>query len=37
MVKKYKIILSVLLVVLICVGVVTVTGVFDINKIFMRS
>ena len=35
MVKKYKIILSVLLVALICVGVVTVTGVFDINKIVM--
>ena len=32
-VKKYKIILSVLLVVLIGVGVVTVTGVFDINKL----
>ena len=33
MVKKYKIILSVLLVVLIGVGVITVTGVFDINRI----
>ena len=32
-VKKYKIILSVLLVVLICLGVITVTGVFDINRI----
>ncbi|MBQ6117804.1 MAG: hypothetical protein IJK98_01105, partial [Clostridia bacterium] len=32
-VKKYKIILSVLLVVLIGVGVITVTGVFDINKL----
>ena len=33
MVKKYKIVLSLLLVVLVCVGVITVTGVFDINKI----
>ena len=33
MVKKYKIILSLLLVVLVCVGIITVTGVFDINKI----
>jgi hypothetical protein len=33
MVKKYKMILSLLLVVLVCVGVITVTGVFDINKI----
>ena len=33
MVKKYKIILSVLLVALICLGVITVTGVFDINRI----
>ena len=33
MVKKYKIILSVLLVVLVCVGVITVTGVFDVNRI----
>ena len=32
-VKKYKIILSALLVALVCVGVITVTGVFDINKI----
>ena len=33
MVKKYKMILSLLLVVLVCVGVITVTGVFDINKL----
>lgn len=33
MVKKYKIILSVLLAVLIVVSVITVTGVFDINRI----
>ena len=36
MVKKYKIILSVLLLVLVCVGVITVTGVFDINAIVRK-
>ena len=33
MVKKYKIILTVLLAVLIVVGIVTVTGVLDINRL----
>lgn len=37
MVKKYKIILSVLLAVLIVVGVVTVTGVLDINKLVKEN